>query len=179
MDILTNKQYLQYDYISRYSSFPVYYNKEDKKWIYSLTKHLNNATAYVLHEISSRDTLDYLSLKYYGRPDLYWVIADYNRINDPVKDIEVTYDVDDDYEAINKMKKVHEEAMEQRYNDYVKEEKEAKDEALRQRELIEESNQKYEQQMIENAHLYQDISNMSNVEIIGNDNQNDVKTLKK
>lgn len=103
----------------------------------------------------------------------------YNRINDPVKDIEVTYDVDDDYEAINKMKKVHEEAMEQRYNDYVKEEKEAKDEALRQRELMEESNQKYEQQMIENAHLYQDISNMSNVEIIGNDNQNDVKTLKK
>ena len=45
MDILTNKQYLQYDYISRYSSFPVYYNKEDKKWIYSLTKHLNNTTA--------------------------------------------------------------------------------------------------------------------------------------
>lgn len=87
MDILTNKQYLQYDYISRYSSFPVYYNKEDKKWIYSLTKHLNNTTSYVLHEISSRDTLDYLSLKYYGRPDLYWVIADYNRINDPFIDI--------------------------------------------------------------------------------------------
>ena len=29
------------------------------------------------------DTLDSLALKYYGRPDLFWIIADFNRIQDP------------------------------------------------------------------------------------------------
>ena len=30
-------------------------------------------------------TLDYLANKYYGRPDYFWVIADFNRIQDPFK----------------------------------------------------------------------------------------------
>ena len=29
------------------------------------------------------DSLDSLALKYYGRPDLFWVIADFNNLNDP------------------------------------------------------------------------------------------------
>ena len=33
--------------------------------------------------IKDTDTLDSLALKYYGRPDLFWVIADFNRIQDP------------------------------------------------------------------------------------------------
>ena len=28
-------------------------------------------------------TLDFLANKYYGRPDYYWVIADFNHIRDP------------------------------------------------------------------------------------------------
>ena len=63
--------------------FPYYYNTEDKKYVYGLTNNLNTNTEYVLHTIDQNDDLDYLALKYYGRPDLYWVIADYNRIQDP------------------------------------------------------------------------------------------------
>lgn len=83
MDVLMNKQFLQYNYISRESSFPIYYHKLDDKWIYGLTKQLSTATSYVLHNIKDYDTLDSLALKYYGRPDLFWVLADFNRILDP------------------------------------------------------------------------------------------------
>ena len=38
---------------------------------------------YTLHYVTDRDTLDSLALYYYGRPDLYWIIADFNRIQDP------------------------------------------------------------------------------------------------
>ena len=82
MDVLKNKSYKQYPYISRYSGFPFYYNTLDKKYIYGITKQLSLDTPYVLHKVTQTDTLDSLSLQYYGRPDLYWVIADFNRIQD-------------------------------------------------------------------------------------------------
>lgn len=83
MDVLTNKSTKQYNYVSRYASFPYYYNSEDGKYIYGLTGHLNGSVAFVAHEIRQWDTLDSLAEYYYGRPDLYWVIADFNRISDP------------------------------------------------------------------------------------------------
>ena len=83
MNILKNKNYIDYDNISRYTSIPFYYHSIDNKYIYGITKHLNTDTDYVLHPIKDSDTLDFLSLKYYGRPDLYWIIADFNRIQDP------------------------------------------------------------------------------------------------
>lgn len=83
MNVLRNKQYKQYDYISRYSSFPLYYNSEDEKYIYGLTKQLLSSTTYIAHTLAMSDTLDSIALLYYGRPDLYWIIADYNRIADP------------------------------------------------------------------------------------------------
>lgn len=83
MDILTDKQYKTYDYTSRYSSVPIYFNEEDGKYIYGITSNLVTSTTYTLHKLSDYDTLDSLSLHYYGRPDLYWVIADFNRIRDP------------------------------------------------------------------------------------------------
>ena len=83
MDVLVNKSKKFYDYTSRYATFPYYYHTVDKKYIYGITSNLNTNTEYVIHMIKDTDTLDSLALKYYGRPDLFWVIADFNRIQDP------------------------------------------------------------------------------------------------
>lgn len=82
MDVLSDKQTRSYDYTSRYAPFPFYYHNVDDKYVYGLTSQLVNNTEYVLHNITDTDTLDKLARKYYGRPDLYWIIADYNRIQD-------------------------------------------------------------------------------------------------
>ena len=83
MDVLKDKQTKEYTYISRYASFPFYYNTKDNKYIYGITSQLNDNITYVEHKIKQWDTLDSLAFYYYGRPDLYWVIADFNRIQDP------------------------------------------------------------------------------------------------
>lgn len=83
MDILKNKQTKSYSSISRYSSFSLYYNKLDNKYIYQVMNQLNTETPFVAIKLEKNDTLESLALKYYGRPDLYWVIAWYNNINDP------------------------------------------------------------------------------------------------
>ena len=82
MDCLKDKAIKSYDYTSRYSAFPYYYHTLDDKYIYGITSQLNEDTEYVLHTVVDTDTLDSLALKYYGRPDLFWVIADFNRIQD-------------------------------------------------------------------------------------------------
>lgn len=83
MESLKDRSIKDYEYTSRYSPFPFFYNKDDDKYIYGLTSWLSLDTEYSLHRIEDSDTLDSLAFKYYGRPDLYWVIADYNRITDP------------------------------------------------------------------------------------------------
>jgi len=83
MDILINKSKKDYNYTSRYSTFPFYYNTADKKYVYGITDNLDTNTEYVLHNVEDTDTVDKLALKYYGRPDLFWVICDFNRIIDP------------------------------------------------------------------------------------------------
>lgn len=82
MDILKGKYYRSVDYVSRYPSFPYYYNSEDDKYVYGLTSHLLKNTPYATVEIKQGDTLDSLANRYYGRPDLYWVIGEYNDIMD-------------------------------------------------------------------------------------------------
>ncbi len=83
MDALKNKSKKQYGYISRYTSFPYYYHTLDDKYIYGITSHLNKDVVIVEHKVLETDTLDSLAYKYYGDPTLYWVIADYNDIQDP------------------------------------------------------------------------------------------------
>lgn len=83
MEVLKNKSYKEYSYTSRYAAFPFYYNTNDKKYVYGLTKQLGLDTPYVLHNLRDFDTLDSLALTYYGRPDYWWIIADFNRIQDP------------------------------------------------------------------------------------------------
>lgn len=91
MDVLTNKSKRYYNYTSRYSTIPYYYHTVDKKYIYGISNNLKDDTEYVLHEISQTDSLDSLALKYYGRPDLFWVIGDFNRIFDPYEKLSDNY----------------------------------------------------------------------------------------
>ena len=93
MDILKDRQTKTYEYVSRYSTFPFYYNTLDNKYIYGLTRALDKNVEYVAHKVTQFDTLDYLSFKYYGRPDLYWVIADFNNIIDPYKKLWKNYSI--------------------------------------------------------------------------------------
>ena len=84
MNILKNKSYNNPNYLSRYSSFPYYYNTEDDKYENGITSQLGvEDVPYVLHKVIDYDTLDSLALAYYGRPDYFWIIADFNRIRDP------------------------------------------------------------------------------------------------
>ena len=85
MDDLKDRSYRNYDYVSRYAPFPYYYNKRDGKYVYGMTSQLKvDGVPFVAHKVMQEDTLDSISLKYYGRPDLYWIIADFNRIQDPL-----------------------------------------------------------------------------------------------
>ena len=83
MNVLKDKSSKKYLYTSRYATLPYYYNTLDKKYMYGISKNLNTNTDYVLHNLVDSDSLDSLALKYYGRPDLFWVIADFNNLNDP------------------------------------------------------------------------------------------------
>lgn len=83
MEVLKDKQTRDYNSLSRYSSFPFYYHTKDNKYVYGITAHLNKEIEYVAHKVSDTDNLDALALKYYGRPDYYWIIADFNNIQDP------------------------------------------------------------------------------------------------
>lgn len=83
MDVLKDEQRREYGHLSRYASFPFYYNSEDDKYIYGTTSNLSQDITFVEHKVKQWDTLDSLAFDYYGRPDLFWVIADFNRIQDP------------------------------------------------------------------------------------------------
>ena len=89
MDKLVNKTFKSYDYISRYSSFPCYYNSEDNKYIQGLTSWLNEGSVYILHEVKEDETLDSIALDSYSNSTFFWVIADYNKIRDPYKKLKV------------------------------------------------------------------------------------------
>ena len=83
MDVLKDKQLRAYDKLSRYATFPFYYNTLDNKYIYGTTNHLDISTNYKLYKIQKGDTFDSISLTHYNDPTYYWVICDFNRIQDP------------------------------------------------------------------------------------------------
>lgn len=87
MDALIEKTYRNYDYISRYTSFPYYYHEEDDKYIYGTTAQLEDSIGYVEHIVGKFDSFDSLALKYYNNPTLYWVICDFNKIQDPYQEL--------------------------------------------------------------------------------------------
>ncbi len=89
MEILTKKQYRDYDKLSRYSSFPYYYNRLDDKYIEGTTSWLRSDTSYSIHKVELNDTYDSIALRYYNSPLYYWIILDFNHIQDPFKEPEV------------------------------------------------------------------------------------------
>ena len=92
MNVLKDQSVRSYDYISRYQSIFYYYNTEDEKYMYGLTKQLSLDNESALHIVIPGDTLDKLAYKYYGRPDLFWVIADFNRIQDSFTELYGNYE---------------------------------------------------------------------------------------
>lgn len=83
MDILTNKQYKDYNSVSRYSAFPIYYNTRDNKWVMGSTNALSQDCQYSVHKVLKFEDYDTIALLHYGNPTLYWVICDFNNIVDP------------------------------------------------------------------------------------------------
>lgn len=83
MDRLQEKAYRTYNYISRYSSFPYYYNTEDEKYIYGTTAYLDDSTPYTLYKVENTDTWDSMALKFYNSPTFFWILCDFNRVQNP------------------------------------------------------------------------------------------------
>lgn len=82
MDVLKNSDKKIYSSLSRYANLYYSYNTLDNKYMYHLGEQLSKDTPHTLVDIKPEDTLDSLSNKYYGRPDYFWVIADFNNILD-------------------------------------------------------------------------------------------------
>lgn len=85
MDTLKNKMYANFEYLSRYTSVPYYYDTLTDKQVFGIGTNLKTNTEFVTHVIKSNDTLEALSLKYYNNPTFWWVIAYFNNIQDPFK----------------------------------------------------------------------------------------------
>ena len=83
MEILKNKSYKSFEYISRYSGCPYYYHTLDNKYITGTAKWLKDDTLFFEHIVKKNDTYDLLALRYYNNPTYYWIICSYNRITDP------------------------------------------------------------------------------------------------
>lgn len=71
MDVLTNKQYASYDYISRYTGIPYYFNTTDDREVYGLSKNAIKNATYALYTTAPGDTLDGIALTQYNNPS-YW-----------------------------------------------------------------------------------------------------------
>lgn len=87
-EILTQKSYKEYNYISRYSVFPYYYNRLDEKYVYGITSQLRKDSSFVSYVVQQGDTPDIISLKFYNSPLYYWIILDFNNINDPYVELQ-------------------------------------------------------------------------------------------
>ena len=89
MDVLTDKKYKRYDNISRYTTFPTYYHMLDDKYVYGTTSYLIKNIPYSKYKVKRNDTWDSIALDFYNNPVYYWVICDFNNIQDPFDEPEV------------------------------------------------------------------------------------------
>lgn len=83
MEKLTNKRYNSFDYTSRYTTVPYFYDTETHTDVYGIGTQMSSQTAFVSHLVRPEDTLDALALTYYNNPTYWWVIAYFNKITDP------------------------------------------------------------------------------------------------
>lgn len=83
MEVLKDKRYRSYDYFSRYASYPYYYNQVDNKYIYGTTSQIRKDTRYTAYTTKRGDTFDSIALDFYNNPTYYYLICDFNDIQDP------------------------------------------------------------------------------------------------
>lgn len=91
MDTLRNKNYNSFDYLSRYTNVPYYYDTLSNREIFGIGTNLKNNAEFVTHKVRSNDTLNSLALKYYNNPTFWWVIAYFNDIQDSFKPLRDKY----------------------------------------------------------------------------------------
>lgn len=80
------KNYKTYEYISRYESFPYYYDSKNNKYYYGLTAQLNEDAPYALYEVKDGDSYDSIASDYYGSALYYWIVCHFNGIFDALED---------------------------------------------------------------------------------------------
>lgn len=89
MDKFIDKQYKDYEKLSRYSVVPYFYNVDTKKYTYGTCSWLSEETPYQNYTVEMDDTLDSISLRAYGSPIYYWIIASFNRMTDCLQPLTV------------------------------------------------------------------------------------------
>ena len=92
MDTLKNKNYAKFDYLSRYSSVPYYYDTLANREFYGIGSNIKTNAEFITHEVKSNDTLHSLALYYYNNPTFWWVIAYFNDIQDSFKPLKNKYE---------------------------------------------------------------------------------------
>lgn len=92
MDTLKNKLYNDFDYFSRYTNIPYYYDTIMNRDIYGIGTNMKTNTEFVTHKLKSNDTLHSLALKYYNNPTFWWVVAYFNDVQDSFKPLTDKYD---------------------------------------------------------------------------------------
>lgn len=85
MDTLKDKNYASFDYLSRYTDVPYYYDTLENREVFGIGTNLKTNAEFVTHKVSSSDTLHFLALKYYNNPTYWWIIAYFNNIQDSFK----------------------------------------------------------------------------------------------
>lgn len=81
MNVLKNKFYKSYDKLSRYASFPCYYNTLDDKYVTGTTTPVIS-NEYSVYEVKDGETYDLIALRAYNNPTYYWIICDFNNVFD-------------------------------------------------------------------------------------------------
>lgn len=93
MDTLKNKNYENYDYLSRYTQVPYYFDTLKQREVYGIGSNLRKDSPYVSHKLVPEDTLHSLSLQYYNNPTYWWVIAYFNDVQDAFKPLMEQYSI--------------------------------------------------------------------------------------
>ena len=89
MEKLIDKSYKNYDKLSRYDTVPYYFNIDTHKYTYGTSSWLSTDTPYQNYTVEQGDTLDTISLRAYGSPLYYWLIASFNRMTDSLEELKV------------------------------------------------------------------------------------------
>ena len=90
---MKNKIYQKYEYLSRYSVIPFFYDTLCKKQVCGIGSQLEKNTSFLSHKVDVEDTLDYLALKYYNNPTYWWIIAYFNDIQDALEPLQRRFSI--------------------------------------------------------------------------------------